>query len=572
MAAPSASATSSGLSPETIAHHQVCGLHAATKCDGTTSRGRCNLLATTSPGDGYMPVCLLHFHTTPFNLHNKAARCQAIEKCGQPCLRLAKEQEPFHLCREHEHGTETLPCFLMKLPVEVRLMLFRHVLPKSISSSIWINDQVHKIPALLTLNQQINHEVSTVLYDELLFHVDVTSHAVTFGRQTWTHHTILAASSIGPIDIVLPAAPIHRDRGLKVILRFDARQISYGADEYDLYYDKFKHLDYYDISGEDFRLFGIRDCVGKFVELFCNVRNSDAKNMPLMHLQVEADFEGTELEPDELEATIDIATGHLKHLRPVKKAVMGSVTGLETSGLPFLPADSKILHAHGYGHFKQYQHEWESTLQSSEPATHSGFPEGWEVEQKKRLELAMSQFKRFEAFVGVLFHHDNRKSQAFMTGRESWTSTVFRNIDIPLHMARVAFENLDSQALRKIQDVMKTRWINYQRRLQQDSSEVANAVNDMWNGSNGESEIYSPRCLYLDSFDFTMKTALTTGGFDDYWSDLELVDHMPKCNDPFVEVFEDKEPLYIREDGEVWVRMKTPSMVYTHNEYGQWRW
>ena len=83
-----------------------------------------------------LPVCSGHLYPPGDAL--KQGSCQArIAECGHLCLRLAEYNPPFNLCAEHAGGTDTLPCFLMKLPTELRLHIFRYLVPSAVPAYVF---------------------------------------------------------------------------------------------------------------------------------------------------------------------------------------------------------------------------------------------------------------------------------------------------------------------------------------------------------------------------------------------------------------------------------------------------
>jgi hypothetical protein len=85
-----------------------------------------------------------------------AGRCQAVEECGQLYNRLAKHYPPYHLCIKHDEGSDTLPCYIMGLPTELRLMIFRYIFPEVVPSQTYRSVSAE----ILKTNRQIYQEAS----------------------------------------------------------------------------------------------------------------------------------------------------------------------------------------------------------------------------------------------------------------------------------------------------------------------------------------------------------------------------------------------------------------------------
>jgi len=150
-----------------VVHDLKCPHHSDTRdglCYALTYAGKlCRYRAKITEA-GYLPVCNTHDYSKSHGVYSnrkhamQAGRCQAIEDCGQICNRLAKVAPPYHLCEKHQKGSDTLPCHLMRLPTELRLMIFRYLFPKVVPHS-YRGVRV----GILKTNRQINQEASSVL-------------------------------------------------------------------------------------------------------------------------------------------------------------------------------------------------------------------------------------------------------------------------------------------------------------------------------------------------------------------------------------------------------------------------
>ncbi|KAL5445556.1 hypothetical protein PMIN07_010098 [Paraphaeosphaeria minitans] len=79
----------------------------------------------------FLPTCYTHKDQQSY-----AGWCQLIQEDGERCGRLFRWTPPyFELCAEHQGHPDT-PCYFMKLPLELRLEVFRYLLPsRAIGSS-----------------------------------------------------------------------------------------------------------------------------------------------------------------------------------------------------------------------------------------------------------------------------------------------------------------------------------------------------------------------------------------------------------------------------------------------------
>ena len=99
------------------------------RCSGKNkkTKQRCNTSITRLPQDShpkYLPTCKNHREQTAF-----AGRCRFRHADGERCSRLFRWEPPlFELCSTHERYPD-MPCYLLKLPLELRYEIFRYLLP-----------------------------------------------------------------------------------------------------------------------------------------------------------------------------------------------------------------------------------------------------------------------------------------------------------------------------------------------------------------------------------------------------------------------------------------------------------
>jgi hypothetical protein len=133
---------------------------------------------------GYLPVCQTH-RPTPRKEALRAGKCQATELCGHVCNRLSHHAPPFHLCTKHQNGSSTLPCHLMELPTELRLMIFRYLFPDVIpAEKLRAQGQGVKV-AILKVSRQIYQEASSILYGESIFRAVIRPTGIDIQGRTW---------------------------------------------------------------------------------------------------------------------------------------------------------------------------------------------------------------------------------------------------------------------------------------------------------------------------------------------------------------------------------------------------
>lgn len=172
-----------------LAYHGRCDKHEETaaffRCNGTRNDGTpCPIRPRPESNFNYLPTCGRHK-----NQVIEAARCEAIETCGKACYRLSAADPPFNLCLKHCGGTSTLPSYLMKLPAEIRMMIFEYVFPATIparryhESISWRSYGLNL--AILKMNKKICHEGLDVLYGKTEFGVVITHDEITMMGKTW---------------------------------------------------------------------------------------------------------------------------------------------------------------------------------------------------------------------------------------------------------------------------------------------------------------------------------------------------------------------------------------------------
>jgi hypothetical protein len=135
-----------------------------TKCNAmlkTPFQRPCGRVAAVYP-EGYLPVCKRHKKVQVL-----AGRCKYFDDEGL-CKTLIKYTPPFaELCEAHRNW-DGLPCYLLKLPVELRMQIFGYLLPDK-PVNAWLDaplrlDRQRCSWELLLVNKQIHAEASDILY------------------------------------------------------------------------------------------------------------------------------------------------------------------------------------------------------------------------------------------------------------------------------------------------------------------------------------------------------------------------------------------------------------------------
>ncbi|CAI6337803.1 unnamed protein product [Periconia digitata] len=110
----------------------------------------------------YLPTCHTHKDQKKY-----AGRCKFTQPGGEKCRVLFEWTPPqFELCADHQGQSDT-PCYLMSLPLELRLEIFRYLLPKraigSSTSLLHVAEEEEEPPGwfcLYTPNASNSHSIS----------------------------------------------------------------------------------------------------------------------------------------------------------------------------------------------------------------------------------------------------------------------------------------------------------------------------------------------------------------------------------------------------------------------------
>ncbi|KAF2792289.1 hypothetical protein K505DRAFT_326280 [Melanomma pulvis-pyrius CBS 109.77] len=180
---------------------RCCGHNKKTKVRCSVTIGK----NAKSSHPTYLPTCHTHKDQQSF-----AGRCQFIQTDGERCGRLFRWTPPyFQLCEDHQGHPDT-PCHFMTLPLELRQLIFRYLLPaqpigssssplhnaapfsplpmtgqpvgpalrRSGGRSVFSpcsDEKVFPFPIvdLYLVSQQIHAEVKDLLYSSIPFRIDI---------------------------------------------------------------------------------------------------------------------------------------------------------------------------------------------------------------------------------------------------------------------------------------------------------------------------------------------------------------------------------------------------------------
>lgn len=161
---------------------------AADICWGTskkTNRRCANKSKVAEPG--YLPTC--HQHRDQLL---RPGTCQYVvnSKTGARCKRLFHRNPPppyFELCPDHV-DTPQGPCHFLKLPVELRMEMFKYLLPPgltvgSVPAGSFAKKRIKEFLPLLLINRQIGAEARDYLYGCTTFHLELSQVGATIGNR-----------------------------------------------------------------------------------------------------------------------------------------------------------------------------------------------------------------------------------------------------------------------------------------------------------------------------------------------------------------------------------------------------
>jgi hypothetical protein len=527
--------------------HEDCPLHHDPRqglCYSLTyAKTACKYKAKiTTPG--YLPVCQTH-RPRPWKEALRAGKCQATELCGHICNRLSHHAPPFHLCVKHQNGSNTLPCHLMELPTELRLMIFRYLFPDVIPAEKWRVQHGQGVKAaILKVSRQIYLEASSVLYGESIFRAAIRSTGIEIQGQTWDRTpTARNKENDYSADNLLGRHGTSSIQNLEIDIELGIKNTCPRG------------IGKRGITQEDYQIFAIRDAVRKMSNLL-RVQPTSRSSSALKRLTVKPviHLSGYSWNSDQAIIAMFSVLEPLQRLQ-VQNPRLEAPNPYHQPWLDSVRTSDKqiITNMSTKKAYVKLEKQWLKALK-----------EAWASSSRLEPSVAVQEgFRKIEAFTQLIH------VQGATTARE-WTSTIFQHLERPLHLARIAYENDDMEKIEKIQEAIKLRWINAHRVQQRTLRAVADSINNMFERDDGIDEMDddggapTPRELYPDAFEFEevelLKEPYSSGQVHD-WVDLSTKDPAPPCNDPGVTVQFSALRLRIQKDGKEWMRLKTPAIV-----------
>ncbi|KAF9699851.1 hypothetical protein EKO04_002388 [Ascochyta lentis] len=528
-------------------HEEHCDHHStslATHCNGRTYAGkRCSRKAHVFE-DGMLPVCRSHQWYRGLGDYGKAGRCQARAECSYVCNRIVPYAPPFHFCDEHQKGTEALPCYITRLPTELRLMIFRYLFPSVIKP-----ERVHRIDpesaytAVLFVNRQFHEEAALLVYSELKFQVRIWPTFIELFGRRWDREDICHIFKELTKALCQPAA--RRIRHLDVKINFAFMQ------------SNIRGFTGIDRSYEEYELYQLRDTIRKFVEVI-SPPPSDANPSGLKRLSITPAPSCRQLwQSDEATAAIFFVLQPFSTLRPIGRVVLHSPPRPTLYTYRERNFISVIADLHKDNHYCMGRKQWIALMTfGTEPAKSCQ-----EISEAAALGAA---YRKIEDFARLIYKQD-AIDRTETDVKQAWTSSIFQGIERVLHIARVAYEDGDLECLKKIHEAILKRWIAAHQQQMQLFAAVAASVSDMFDG-----DVASRDEGYPEAFDFKdIHPAKQTHEAKDEWPEIPTKPPMPKLKGPGLTVEEKRQKVVVVKDGEKTEWAKTPAVVRQLRAYKQ---
>ncbi|KAF3043289.1 hypothetical protein E8E11_004998 [Didymella keratinophila] len=517
-------------------HEDHCGRHTsdlAIHCYGKTYAGKKCRYRGCIVKEGFFPVCgQHHWH------QKKAGRCQAIEKCGHPCNRLTAFTPPYFFCTKPEHGISSIPCHFMRLPTELRLMIFRYVLPDVVPAASYF-DKGHM--AIMMVNRQFYVEASTVVYGELKFKAVVQpTYIALFGRE-WHRESV--DQTYVDLNKQLCQAGARRIRHLEVTVRFG---------------DKHKKINGVGVAGvshEDYEVYQVRDTVRQLVRLMApELSNSDSIALKQLRIKPEPGPR-QRWESEEAIAAIFFILEPLLALAPIDDVTLQAPPRPFHYSWKYLATAAAIGGLQTNKEFRQLRKQWVESMQNSSSGT--GAKQNPQVTKAG----VATQYSTIEKFARLIYREDAAQAQGKAKSKHGWTSFSFQGIERVLHLARMAHENGDLATIFKIHHTIMARWKQAHDQQRRSLATVSAAVSGMFYGDFQNAAGHKSEDLFAFYETSPPSSSEEDTLFKDTWPELSVKDYTMKLLDLDATVKEEGARVTLRKNGKKEILLKTPAVA-----------
>jgi hypothetical protein len=352
-------------------------------------------------------------------------------------------------------------------------MIFRCILPDEIISHkyTWDYRSRRSVSAnidrsLFMLNRQIYEEASSILYGEATFHAAIDDRSIAFMGKLWPKDSPQRYAKLdGPADglaSTLFTSAARKIRNISVSVETRGHGSQPGSTMKS-------------IPEEESLIVSTRDTIRKFVELV----NDEATPKKLKVTPKIYYLSGWKMR--EITAAIYLILEPLEKLHCDQAYLLDASVWLDTRDPPrshpgikqlTIGANAKDLGSNvDFNDYIDFQREW--------PKIVCGSKSRMAIQSKvlfKQQENARPLLDRIEEVIELIM----RQGLSSSSRDDPKRSSILYGIERPLHLARVAYENVDVESLRKIRDALLQRWIDYHRKLQNQSVLMAEAVEGMF--------------------------------------------------------------------------------------------
>ncbi|KAF2730193.1 hypothetical protein EJ04DRAFT_580036 [Polyplosphaeria fusca] len=420
----------------------------------------------------------------------------------------------------------------MTLSTEVRLMIFRHLLPSEVGCERRDFDDPKM--TLFKINRQIKAEAYTVLYEEALFEASLIPRGIHFAGRWWQSDETMGGQ-LYPMSDTFKKTPLNKVHKMKLIVEIR-----------EMVNSQYSH----------YPLSAMRDHLRRFLGLI-------GQDSCCRHLEIcPKVYKGNSRSIAEAIAVVWYMLEPLKKIFPLRNVVLHPMKfdtfqprsqpltiGNRETGL-----DPRMDHEY----HKQYAaYKWDFEACMLDPK-HS--------DPDERIQRASVLYGKIEKFGRDLESHYYHVSGSHRYMDKSFISVdrdrgVVGNFRYVLTLSLEARENGDVETLHKIQDVLFQRWILYQKNLQAESWPFRNAVVELMAGRTD----VDARSFPSEVFDLPDNFTPDYKKENDLWPDLKRHDvsayHEQMTKTIVVIVSETRERRFFEKDGEKWSILKTPTDV-----------